>query len=484
MKVQAGKAGAPNSSTTAMAVDEKAPAASQPWRKHVVATIPFTVEPGFTPTRLVGQGAYGMVCSADTPDGAIVAIKKIAGLFDERKKGESALPEAKRVLREIMLLRHLQHENISCISHLMLPPPAHDVYLVLDMMDTDLGRVLASPEPLSTDHAAYFIYQLLCGLKYMHSAGIVHRDLKPTNLLVNKSCELRIADFGLARSIGGSGEAAKEGAAAAGGDEAGGSADGAGGSMMTQYVVTRWYRAPEILMFSRVYDQAVDMWAAGCILAELFSRRALFPGTDHLHQLRLILAFTGTPQPEALDGIDARLRGVIESMPPRPAVPIERAVPSAPPAALELLRGLLNLDPQSRTTATAALSSDFLESLHEEECEPTAEPFKCEEKLEGGQMDWKSLRRMVDAEVLHWQQVRRQQPAAGEEDALAAAAAGAAGAAPEVSAQSEAVTEACVAKVEPEAGAEDLADQVSPRGVKRTLPPAGEAAKTAKRCNS
>jgi len=110
----------------------------------------------------------------------------------------------------------------------------------------------------------YFLYQILRGLKYIHSANVLHRDLKPSNLLLNANCDLKICDFGLARTTSET-------------------------DFMTEYVVTRWYRAPELLLNSSEYTAAIDVWSVGCIFMELMDRKPLFPGRDHVHQLRLLM---------------------------------------------------------------------------------------------------------------------------------------------------------------------------------------------------
>ncbi|MED6275862.1 Mitogen-activated protein kinase 14A [Characodon lateralis] len=138
-------------------------------------------------------------------------------------------------------------------------------------MGADLNNIVKC-QKLSDDHVQFLIYQILRGLKYIHSAGIIHRDLKPGNLAVNEDCELKILDFGLARHTD---------------DE------------MTGYVATRWYRAPEIMLNWMHYNMTVDIWSVGCIMAELLTGKTLFPGTDHINQLQQIMRLTGTP-PAAL----------------------------------------------------------------------------------------------------------------------------------------------------------------------------------------
>ncbi|MBA0646263.1 hypothetical protein Goklo_014240, partial [Gossypium klotzschianum] len=226
------------------------------------------------PLRPIGRGAYGIVCAAvNSETQEEVAIKKIGNAFDNRI-------DAKRTLREIKLLRHMDHENVVAIKDIIRPPQwenFNDVYLVYELMDTDLHQIIRSNQPLTDDHCRvagtivdyavlllqYFLYQILRGLKYVHSANVLHRDLKPSNLFLNANCDLKIGDFGLARTTSET-------------------------DFMTEYVVTRWYRAPELLLNCSEYTAAIDIWSVGCILGEITSRQPLFPGKDYVHQLRLI----------------------------------------------------------------------------------------------------------------------------------------------------------------------------------------------------
>ena len=207
-------------------------------------------------TKVVGHGAYGVVVGAvDTESGDKVAIKKITNAFND-------LLDAKRIAREIKLMRFLQHDNLVCLREVLRPASlAHfeDVYIITDLMDSDLHRVIRNAQELSDEHIQWLTYQLLCGLKYLHSAHILHRDLKPSNILVNANCDLRICDFGLSR-----------GADPSSLDQG-----------LTEYVVTRWYRAPELLL-TAPYSSAVDVWATGCIVAEMLGRKPLFPGHDYV----------------------------------------------------------------------------------------------------------------------------------------------------------------------------------------------------------
>jgi mitogen-activated protein kinase 1/3 len=228
----------------------------------------FTVDTRYSLIRVIGSGAYGVVISAhDAKTQTNVAIKMVPKAFNDEV-------DAKRILREIKLLKHFHHENIVSIVD-MMPPQAQyvedfqDVYIVADLMETDLHRIIYSKQKLSIDHVQYFIYQVLRGLKYIHSANVLHRDLKPSNLLVNSNCDLKICDFGLARGIYPDHDERK------------------GGTMLlTEYVVTRWYRAPEIMLACHEYSKPVDVWSVGCIFAELILRKPYFPGDDYIDQVR------------------------------------------------------------------------------------------------------------------------------------------------------------------------------------------------------
>ena len=141
-------------------------------------------------------------------------------------------------------------------------------------METDMHRVIRTQD-LSDDHCQYFIYQTLRALKAMHSANVLHRDLKPSNLLLNANCDLKVCDFGLARS-------------------AASSEDNSG--FMTEYVATRWYRAPEIMLTFKEYTKAIDVWSVGCILAEMLNGKPLFPGKDCNCTLSSVCLFTNIGQ--------------------------------------------------------------------------------------------------------------------------------------------------------------------------------------------
>ncbi|VAI76813.1 unnamed protein product [Triticum turgidum subsp. durum] len=195
-------------------------------RKKSAAEIDFFTEYGDTNRykvlEVIGKGSYGLVCSAnDTQTGEKVAIKKIHNIFEH-------ISDAARILREIKLLRLLRHPDVVEIKHILLPPSKKDfkdIYVVFELMESDLHQVIKANDDLTREHYQFFLYQMLRALKYMHTANVYHRDLKPKNVLANANCKLKICDFGLARVAFN---------------------DAPTTVFWTDYVATRWYRAPEL----------------------------------------------------------------------------------------------------------------------------------------------------------------------------------------------------------------------------------------------
>ena len=220
----------------------------------------------FQPLEPCGQGAYGFVFTAEvhSPNGtAKVAIKKMGNVLGKETT-------ARRFLRELIILRHMSHDNILHLIEVIMPTSkrSKDIYVVYEMMDCDLGSVLKSKQRLSPGQKALIFYQLMRGLKYMHSVGVMHRDIKPRNLLVNANCDLKICDLGLARLE-------------------------VGEANMTDYACTRWYRAPEMVYHKPNYDKKVDIFSAACVFCELISLKPLLPGSNSDEQLELILRRLG-----------------------------------------------------------------------------------------------------------------------------------------------------------------------------------------------
>ncbi|XP_033622500.1 mitogen-activated protein kinase 13 [Fukomys damarensis] len=223
-----------------------------------------------------------------------------------------------------------------------------DFYLVMPFMQTDLQKIMGME--FTEDKIQYLVYQMFKGLKYIHSAGVIHRDLKPGNLAVNEDCELKILDFGLARH-----------------------AD----PEMTGYVVTRWYRAPEVILSWMHYNQTVDVWSVGCIMAEMLTGKTLFKGKDYLDQLTQILKVTGVPGADFVQKLnDKAAKAYIQSLPQSPKKDFTQLFPRASPQATDLLEKILELDVDKRLTAAQALAHPFFEAFRDPEEETEAQqPF-------------------------------------------------------------------------------------------------------------
>jgi mitogen-activated protein kinase 1/3 len=308
----------------------------------------FVVDERFEFIKQIGYGAYGVVCSAfDKKTNKKVAIKKVPNAFED-------LIDAKRIVREIRLLKFFDHEDIIALVDVLKPEKRtgfEDIYFVTDLMETDLHRVIYSSQPLSSEHTQYFMYQLVRGMFFMHSANVMHRDLKPNNILLNKDCKLKICDLGLARGFDEDTDEEK-----------------------TTYVVTRWYRAPEVILKAAQYTKAIDIWSIGCIFAELLGRTPLFPGQDYLDQLQRIIAVTGTPRPADMAYItNTKALDYIKNLPKRSKLPLKTLYPEAEESALDLLEKMLEFNPEKRITAEECLAHSYFEEYHNAEDEPVSE---------------------------------------------------------------------------------------------------------------
>ncbi|KAL6561695.1 Mitogen-activated protein kinase 19 [Orobanche minor] len=310
---------------------------------------------------IIGKGSYGVVCAAiDTHTGERVAIKKITDIFEH-------ISDAIRILREIKLLRLLRHPDIVEIKRIMMPPSRRDyrdIYVVFELMESDLHQVIKANDDLTHEHHRFFLYQMLRALKYMHTANVYHRDLKPKNILANANCKLKICDFGLAR--------------------------------------VAFSDTPTTIFWT--YTPAIDIWSVGCIFAEVLSGKPLFPGKSVVHQLDLITDLLGTPSTDTISGVrNEKARKYLMDMRKKRAVPFSEKFFNVDPSALKLLQRLLAFDPKDRPSAEEALADPYFKGLSKIEREPSCQQIsKLEFEFERRRVTKEDIRELIFREILEY----------------------------------------------------------------------------------
>ena len=289
--------------------------------------------------------------SIDRKTREVVALKKIFDAFQNAT-------DSQRTFREIMFLQELSgHENIVRLLDVMKAENDRDIYLVFDYMETDLHAVIRA-NILEEIHKQYIIYQIMKCLKYMHTADLLHRDLKPSNVLLNSECHVKVADFGLARSVHAKN---KESA-----------------PVLTEYVATRWYRAPEILLGSTKYTKGVDMWSLGCIVGEMYLGKPMFPGTSTLNQIERVLEVTGKPTKEDIVSIQSpQASAIIDSLKVTRKRNLKDLLPSLNAEGQDFVKKLLQFNPSKRLTIEQSLKHPYVAQFHCEE-----EEFACKKIIE------------------------------------------------------------------------------------------------------
>jgi len=352
---------------------------------------------------LIGQGSYGFVFECfDNEKGRNVAIKRIEHLFDD-------LVDCKRTLRELAIGSRMAHSRIVELYDLLLPDNLdnfNEISLVMEMCDSDLRKLCRSRLTLSPLQVNTLLYNILVGVRYLHASGVYHRDLKPANCLVNRDCVVKLCDFGLARVV----------LPETAGDEPVEPASSPQPALrsrsriasarpprhkgtavkrsLTGHVVTRWYRAPELILLQTNYSCAVDMWSVGCILAELLqiiegadlSRRgpvcqgtSCFPmspshsrrsSNDKRDQLNIIFDLIGTPSTEETNCIaDEDLRQYVQCFRVRSCTNFRERFSMATEEGLDALRRMLQFSPSNRLTVGEAIEHALLKTIRNPELE-------------------------------------------------------------------------------------------------------------------
>lgn len=288
----------------------------------------------FDNLKKIGEGTYGIVFKGvHKKSGKLVALKKIS-----LERDNEGVPST--CIREICLLKDLNHRNIVRLHDVI--HSGMQLYLVFEFIDRDLKSLLDSlpGKRLPPKHVKSFLWQLLQALAYCHTRRVLHRDLKPQNLLVNNGGVIKLADFGLARNFS------------------------ITGRVYTHEVVTLWYRAPEILLGSRYYSTAIDIWSLGCIFCEMMSGSALFAGDSEIDQLFRIFKILGTPTSEMWPGVE-KLQDYKRTFPRW--FFNEKALSAAADPMTEdgvsLLKEMICYPPESRITAKAALGHRYLRDV-------------------------------------------------------------------------------------------------------------------------
>ena len=295
----------------------------------------------------VGQGAYGVVFKViDKKTKEQVALKKLFGAFQDEV-------DSQRTFREVMLLQELNgHDNIIRLLNVIKAENDLDLYLVFDYMEADLFNVIRA-NILQDIHKKFIIYQILKALKFIHSADIIHRDLKPSNIFINSDCHIKLGDFGLARTLEHNPHM---------------------GSVVTEYVATRWYRAPEMILAAQKYGKPIDMWSVGCILYEMLVGTPLLPGKSTKDMIKMMFSVTGFPDRKEYNEIKKEIKIQIdydqllqEKVKKKKNILQTLSKYTHDDVAIDLLLKLLVFNPSKRLTAEEALKHPYVAEFHNEE---------------------------------------------------------------------------------------------------------------------
>ncbi|KAI2732191.1 hypothetical protein CBS147332_1330 [Penicillium roqueforti] len=278
----------------------------------------------------LGEGTYATVYKGrNNQTNELVALKEIHLDADEGTPSTA--------IREISLMKELHHENILALYDVV--HTGENLVIVSEYMDKDLKRFMDDRGgALDLPTLKFFAYQMLRGIAYCHENSILHRDLKPQNLLISRDGDLKLADFGLARAFN------------------------IPVNTFSNEVVTLWYRPPDVLLGSRSYDTSLDLWSAGCIIAEMYTGRPLFSGNANNDQLLKIFQVMGTPSERTWPGI-SQLPEFKPNFPIYLSQDLRLLIPRMDPLGADLLERMLQLQPELRISAADALRHSWFDNL-------------------------------------------------------------------------------------------------------------------------
>ena len=392
--------------------------------------------PKYELVRKVGKGTYGSVFEArDTVTNEKIAVKNVKSIFDDEI-------EAKHMLREICIMRTLDHPNIVKVKDIILPPNSdnyNNVYIAMEFAEADLKKLCKSPTYLDSSQVRFLMYQALCGCRYMHSANIMHRDIKPANILINSNCSLKICDFGLSRSYRRLNQNFKEGVESSRREQREEEDLGKGSRrgisrILTGHVVTRWYRAPEVILMEKEYGKEMDIWSLGCVFAEMLGmirenvpqyieRTPLFPGKScfplspdlstsemkagypcsEYDQLNLIFQIVGTDQDLSFI-TDPKAKKYVEAFPRIRPKDLREIFPALTPNELDLLKKMISFNPRNRITLDQALNHPYFFPVRDENYEILAKT-PADFIFDGDQqVDLPMLREIFKREIIRYRE--------------------------------------------------------------------------------
>ena len=383
----------------------------------------------------IGCGSYGDVAQAIIAhSGKKVAIKRFRELFDD-------LVDCKRILREIQLLRKVTHPNLTKVIEVFTPPEKqfNEIYMVMDCCQSDLKKLFKSPLFLEPEHVQTIAYNILLGLYHLHTADIIHRDLKPANILINDDCTVKICDFGLSRSVDGipgahlypDEESPDKRSRSPEKRKLEKSKGKVLKSELTSHVVTRWYRAPEVILLEKDYTAKIDVWSFGCIFAELLNmlkenaktyldRTALFPGAccyplspdpdakkkgqfpdAKYDQISMIFQVIGTPNnsTDVTFVTDALAEEYIKSFEPCEAKDFRKLFPGSNAECLDLLQTCLTFNPACRPSVKQVMRHPYFASIRNKELEIRAKNKITMDFDEDEELSEKKLKKLFLDEV-------------------------------------------------------------------------------------